>query len=928
MDPRKIVEALRGTFDPTLREAAENELSQTSKMVEFAPMLLQIVRSDCVDPSVRQAGAIYLKNMIGQNWQEKDVSKGNSVIFAINENDKIRVREAIVEAILEAPERIRVQLTMCISQIIKCDYPARWPAIVDKIGLYLQDNSTNCWLGTLLCLYQLVKLYEYKKLEQRAPLLAAMQHFMPILQQRCLQLMPDPSEQSALIQKQILKIFFALVQYTLPLGLVNEQTLTQWMEIFSAVVDRDVPQHTYQVDEESRQELVWWKCKKWALHILARLFERYGSPGKISKEYSEFAEFFLKAYVVGIIQVLLKVLQQTMQKQYVSGRVLQQTLNFLNQAVTHALSWKSLKNHMQTIVEEVIFPLMCYKDEDDELWKEDPYEYIRLKFDVFEDFISPSTAARTLLFSTASKRKGVLDKTMAFCYRMMLDPAVDPRNKDGALHVIGSLAEVLLKKKAYKDQLEIMLQNYIFPLFNSELGYMRARACWVLHSFSTVRFKNELTFRNALELTRKCLIEDKEMPVKVEAALALQVLISNQERAKEYIKTCIGTVMQELLSIIRETESDELTNVAQKMICEYSEEVSPIAVDMTRHLAMTFGKLIQSEVDEEAKDERAITAMGILNTIDTILTVVEDHKEITQQLEGICLHVVGMVLHQHILEYYEEVLSLMYSLTCQVVSEPLWQVLPVLYDIFQQDGFDYFNEMMPVLHNYVTVDTDTLLKDPKHLEMIYSMCRKVLMASPEEDVECYAAKLLEVIILQCKSRGIDQCIPLFVEASLERLTREVKSTELRAMCLQVVIAALYYNPILLLATLETMRFPSSTEPITAQFVNQWLTDAENFLGLHDRKVCVLGLCALMGLDEQPEVVRQVAPRILPTLAMLFQGLKRAYASRAEDDSDSDSESDESEENDNDVLGTDDDDIDDSSQQFLEALQLSRQKKHW
>ena len=33
--------------------------------------------------------------------------------------------------------------------------------------------------------------------------------------------------------------------------------------------------------------------------------------------------------------------------------------------------------------------------------------------------------------------------------------------------------------------------------------------------------------------------------------------------------------------------------------------------------------------------------------------------------------------------------------------------------------------MMPVLHNYVTVDTDTLLKDPKHLEMIYSMCRKV-----------------------------------------------------------------------------------------------------------------------------------------------------------------------------------------------------------
>jgi hypothetical protein len=29
-----------------------------------------------------------------------------------------------------------------------------------------------------------------------------------------------------------------------------------------------------QADEEERPELPWWKCKKWALHILARLFER------------------------------------------------------------------------------------------------------------------------------------------------------------------------------------------------------------------------------------------------------------------------------------------------------------------------------------------------------------------------------------------------------------------------------------------------------------------------------------------------------------------------------------------------------------------------------------------------------------------------------------------------------------------------------
>jgi len=40
------------------------------------------------------------------------------------------------------------------------------------------------------------------------------------------------------------------------------------------VVDRDVPADTNQVDEEYRCDLPWWKIKKWALHILFRLFER------------------------------------------------------------------------------------------------------------------------------------------------------------------------------------------------------------------------------------------------------------------------------------------------------------------------------------------------------------------------------------------------------------------------------------------------------------------------------------------------------------------------------------------------------------------------------------------------------------------------------------------------------------------------------
>lgn len=65
----------------------------------------------------------------------------------------------------------------------------------------------------------------------------------------------------------------------------------------------------------------------------------------------------------------------------------------------------------------------------------------------------------------------------------------------------------------------------------------------------------------------------------------------------------------------------------------------------------------------------------------------------------------------------------------------------------------------------------------------------MLTTNPGEDPECHAAKLLEVIILQCKGQ-IDSVIPMFVELTLSRLTREVQSSELRTMCLQVMINCL------------------------------------------------------------------------------------------------------------------------------------------
>ena len=74
---------------------------------------------------------------------------------------------------------------------------------------------------------------------------------------------------------------------------------------------------------------------------------------------------------------------------------------------------------------------MSYTEKDAELWETDPYEYIRVKFDIFEDFVSPITAAQTVLHSVCKKRKDVLPKTMDLLLSIVQNPAHSPSQKDG-----------------------------------------------------------------------------------------------------------------------------------------------------------------------------------------------------------------------------------------------------------------------------------------------------------------------------------------------------------------------------------------------------------------------------------------------------------------------------------------------------------------
>eukprot|EP00112_Aurelia_sp_Birch-Aquarium-sp1_P018256 Seg4332.3 transcript_id=Seg4332.3/GoldUCD/mRNA.D3Y31 product=Importin-7 protein_id=Seg4332.3/GoldUCD/D3Y31 len=921
MDVQQLVVLFQSTLDPNLRADSEKKLEEVSHFPGFAMVLLQMVMAQEIQKGIRQAAVIYLKNMISHHWvkRHEDLYPAGHLPYVIPDEDKVTIKENIVEATIQAEELIRVQLTVCIAEILSVDFPNNWPSLIPKIQSYITSDNQATWLGGLTVLHQVTKKYEYKNKSDRGPVIKVMEHFLSILHNRCVSLMKDDSAESCVMQSKILKIFKSLIQLHLPLELINQNNFPQWMGVFKTIIDRPIPEHAKSWDEDE-QPSPWWKCKKWGVTVLFRIFDRYGCPGSASEEYNAFADFYDKHFAESVMQSMLKILDEHRRKEYVSPRVLQQVFNYLDQGVANARSWKIMRPHVQAIIRDIVFPLMCYSKSDEELWNEDPHEYIKVKNDLFEDFlyISPVAAAKKVLIDLNTKRRGVLEPTIQFIMEVLNTTPADPMKVDGALHMLGSLAKKLSKRKEYKNNMEIVLVRHVFPEFQSEFGFLRARANWVVQQFTVCPFNDPEILAQTVNHVMNCLCNDKDLPVQVDAGIAIShILNRDEDGVMAAIKPHVRNIVEKLLILLRETHTDELAGTISKMVENFGDEMSSIAFELTSTLCKTFLELVESEEDYDSK---SVTAVGVLETIGCIVGELDQQEDIMAQLEELVSQLIVTVLEKEYMEFYEDTFLILSECTSIKISPRMWQLLQLVYETFQRDTIDYFTEMMPCLHNYVTVDPEGFLANQRNIEIMYEMTKKVLGSTLGEDPGEQAAKLIEVIILQHRN-AIDQWLPAFMMLALERLTKEVKTSEFRVLLLQVVIAGLYTNAPLALSVLEKTQFPTSNEPITVQFITQWLKDTDCFLGMHDRKAYVLGMCSLLMIPskDRPANVNMLAQQFLPSLILIFKGLQETYDEITAADEGEDEAEDENE------LESSDDEYDEEGTEYQEMLQKQTEK---
>ena len=395
--------------------------------------------------------------------------------------------------------------------------------------------------------------------------------------------------------------------------------------------------------------------------VEANTVNSYGQPGSMPKNSSAEAIQFAKTFITNFAPEILKIYLREVEKwaqelAWISKPALSHTLCFFDECVKPKSMWNHLKPHIDTLISYVLFPILCQSDEDIELFDVDPGEYLHRKLNFNEEVSAPDVAATNFLVSLTKSRKKQTYAVLSFVdgvvkkYESAPDDLKNPREKEGALRMIGTLASVILEKQSpIANQVEYFFVRHVFPEFRSPHGFLRARACDTLGKFDQLEFKDTSNlgtiYRHILES-----MADPDLPVRVEAALALQPLIRH-EMIRTSMQQNIPQIMQQLLKLANEVDVDALANVMEDFVEEFAKELTPFAVALSEQLRDTFLRIVRElmernstkDVDEgygEYLDDKSITALGVLQTIGTLILSLEASPDVLLHLETVLLPVI------------------------------------------------------------------------------------------------------------------------------------------------------------------------------------------------------------------------------------------------------------------------------------------------
>ncbi|SCU95530.1 LADA_0G16094g1_1 [Lachancea dasiensis] len=431
-DLESIAQFLSQSVVASTAKTAEAHLKALETQNGFSITLMHVIASGNLPLATRLAGALFFKNFIKRKWVDEN---GTHLLPQADVED---VKREIVPLMIVLPGNLQVQIGEAIAVIANSDFPHKWPNLLDILIEKLSPDDMVTNRGVLTVAHSLFK--RWRPLFRTDELFLEIQFvldkfaspFLTLLKNVDEQIMSNSTNQAKLnllfdVQLILVKLYYDLNCQDIPEFF--EDNVQSGMGIMHKYLAYENPL-LEDLDEEDQPSVV--TKTKAAIEELVQLYTtRY--------------EDVFGPMVSEFIQTTWNLLT-SLSPQGKNDVLISKSLHFMT-AVTKIPKYFEVFNNeaaLNSITEQIILPNVTLRESDEELFEDDPIEYIRRDL---EGSDSDTRRRGCTDFLKELKEKNehlvvsiVLGHMKTFFAKYQEDPANNWKYKDLCIYLFSTLA--------------------------------------------------------------------------------------------------------------------------------------------------------------------------------------------------------------------------------------------------------------------------------------------------------------------------------------------------------------------------------------------------------------------------------------------------------------------------------------------------------
>lgn len=432
-DAAGIEQLLAKSLMPATAKESELGLKAIDTQPGFPITLLHVVSSEKTDMSIRLAAALYFKNLINRKWIDEE---GH---YHLHDSDVMAIKNEIVELMIRLPDRLQSQIGAAISIIAESEFPELWPNLIDELVAKLSPDDMVCDKGILKVAHSIFK--RWRPLFRSDALFTEIKYVLDKFAQPFLDLLLrvdqliDQANQGS--SKEALELLFAnmllLVKIYYDLNCQDipeffEDHLKQGMSVIHKYLKYRNPALEDPTEDDEVDPVTLVKIS------ICELIQLYTT--RYEEEFHELIPEFIQT----VWELLNNV---TIQPKY--DILASRGLQFMT-AIAAAPNYAPKINNEQAlkqITEKIILPNVTLRESDEEMFEDDPIEYIRRDLEGSDSDTRRRAATELLRSLKENNEKVVTHVILSYVNNYLSQFQADQsrwKDKDIAIYLFSAIA--------------------------------------------------------------------------------------------------------------------------------------------------------------------------------------------------------------------------------------------------------------------------------------------------------------------------------------------------------------------------------------------------------------------------------------------------------------------------------------------------------